>query len=304
VNVARAVVVLTVDRDYFDLLRAQAVLAVARETVKTRQTAFDQVSVLVQNQLKSTLDQSFDQVALSQARLLLIQAQSGVREAEAALSTALGFSDSQHFILTEVPLDLDLPEGVDALIQLALNQRPDLVALRNDASAARRFAEAQQSAEYPRVTAMAAGGVNPVADDRALNHNYYAAGVNVEIPLATGGNLDARTQEARFLQKAADDNVVDVQNTISRDVRITWLDLATAQERIGVTDELVQGASEAQRLAQARYRLGTSSIVEFNEAELNYTEAELENTRARYDFQVDRALLDFTTGSSPGGANR
>jgi outer membrane protein len=193
---------------------------------------------------------------------------------------------------------LDLPKNADTLIQMALNQRPDLLALRNDASAARRFAQAQQSAEYPRVTAMAAGGVNPVADDKLLNHNYYAAGVNVEIPLATGGNLDARTKEAQLLQRAADDNVIDVQNVISRDVRVTWLDLATAKERIGVTAELVKGASEAQRLAQARYRLGTSSIVEFNEAELNYTEAELEDTRARYDFQVDRALLNFTIGTS------
>ena len=151
---------------------------------------------------------------------------------------------------------------------------------------------------------MAAGGITRVADDKQLNHNYYAAGVNVEIPLATGGNLDAKTQEARFLQRAADDNVIDVQNNISRDVRVTWLDLATARERIGVTDEFVKAASEGQRLAEARYRLGTSSIVEFNEAELNYTEAELEDTRARYDFQVDRALLDFTIGSSPGRPNR
>jgi outer membrane protein len=297
VNVARALVLLTVDRTYFDLLRAQAVWSVALETVKTRQLAFDQVSVLVKNQLKSTLDQSFDQVALSQAKLLLIQGQSGVREAEAALSTALGFTDSQHFLLAEVPLTLDLPKDVDALIQSALNRRPDLIALRNDASAARRLAQAQQSAEYPRITAMAAGGINPVADDQLLNHNYYAAGVNVEIPIATGGNLEARTREAQLLQRAADDNVIDIQNTISRDVRVTWLDLTTAKERLGVTAELVQGSSEAQRLARARYRLGTSSIVEFNEAELNYTEAELQDTNARYDFQVDRALLDFTLGT-------
>lgn len=297
VDVARAVIILAVDRAFFDLLRAQAVLGVARETVRTRQVAFDQVAVMVKNQLKSTLDQSFDQVALSQAKLLLIQAQTGVREAEAALSTALGFADAQHFILTDVPLDMELPKQVDGLVQSALNQRPDLVALKNDASAARRFAQAEQSAEYPKITAMAAGGVNPEADDKLLNHNYYAAGVNVEIPLATGGNLEARTKEAQFLQRAADDNVIDAQNTISRDVRVAWLDLQTAKQRIGVTAELIENAAEAQKLADARYKLGTSSIVEFTQAELDYTEAELEDAGARYDFQVDRALLDFATGS-------
>ena len=297
VHVAQALVILTVDRAYFDLLRAQAVLRVAQETVKTRQTAFDQVAVLVKNQLKSTLDESFDQVAVSQAKLLLIQAQSGVQEAEAALSTALGFLDAQHFILTEEPLNLDLPEKADALIQSALNQRPELAALRHDADAARRFAEAQQSAQYPKVTAMAAGGVNPEADDKLLNHNYYAAGVNVEVPLATGGNLDAKTKEAQFLQKATDANVIDAQNTISRDVRVTWLNLTTARERIGVTAELIKNAAEAQKLADARYRLGTSSNVEFNQAEIIYTEAALEDARARYDFQADRALLNFVIGA-------
>ena len=90
IAVARAIIVLAVDRAYFDVLRAQAVLRVAQETVKTRQVALDQVSVLVKNQLKSTLDASFDQVALSQARLLLIEARSGVQEAEAAPLNRLG----------------------------------------------------------------------------------------------------------------------------------------------------------------------------------------------------------------------
>jgi outer membrane protein len=297
VNVARALVILKVDRTYFDVLRARALLHVAEETLKTRQAAFDQVSVLVKNQLKSTLDQSFDQVAVSQAKLLLIQSQSGVREAEAALSTALGFADAQKFDLTEVPLDLDLPAAPDPLIEAALNQRPDLLALRSDAEAAHRFAEAQQSAEYPRVTALAAAGLSPVANDKLLNHNYYAAGVNVEIPIATGGNLDAKTKEAELLKRAADDNVIDAQNAISRDVRISWLDLTTAREKIDVTGELVKNSAEAQTLADTRYRLGTSSIVEFNEAELNYTEAQLEDARARYDFQINRVLLNFATGA-------
>jgi outer membrane protein len=102
------------------------------------------------------------------------------------------------------------------------------------------------------------------------------------------------------LQRAADDNVIDAQNTIARDVRVAWLNLTTAKERLGVTADLIKNAAEEQKLADARYRLGTSSIVEFNEAELDYTEAELEDTGAHYDFQIDRALLDFATGSKYG----
>jgi outer membrane protein len=296
VDAAAAITILEVDRAYFDLQRARAVLGVATATVKTRQTAFDQVSVLVKNQLRSTLDQNFDEVALSQAKLLLIEAKSGVGAAAAELSTALGFADAQRFDLADEPMNLTLPPDPEGLIASALQQRPDLSALREDAFAAKRFADAQRAGELPKITAMGAAGVNPVANDKLLNHEYYAAGVNVEIPLATGGNLDARADEAKFLQRAADANVIDTQNAISRDVRVAWLNLQTAKERIGVTAELVKSASEAQRLADAQYRLGTTSIVEFTQAELNYTEAQVEDTQARFDYQVDRALLNFALG--------
>ena len=296
VNAAAAITVLEVDRAYFDVLRAQAVLHVADETVKTRQTVFDQVSVLVKNKLRSTLDQSFDEVALSQARLLLIEAKSSVSQSEAALSTALGFADAQHFDLADEPMNLALTPDAEGLIASALHQRPDLEALRDDAFAAKRFADAQRADELPKITAMGAAGVNPVANDAVLNHEYYAAGVNVEIPLATGGNLDAKADEARLLQRAADANVIDSQNAISRDVRVAWLNLQTAKERLGVTADLVKSSSEAQRLADTQYRLGTTSVVEFTQAELNFTEAQLQDTQARFDFQVDRALLNFSIG--------
>ena len=113
-------------------------------------------------------------------------------------------------------------DSADTLVQFGLTKRPELAALRHEVEAAQRFAQAQQAAQYPKVTALAAAGLSPVADDKLLNHNYYAAGVNVEIPLANGGNLDARTQEARLLKLAADKDVIDAQNTISRDVRVAW----------------------------------------------------------------------------------
>ena len=296
INVARAVVVLTVDRSYLGLLKAEALLRVADETVKARQLAFNQVSVLVKNQLKSSLDGDFAQVNLSEAQLLLIQTQSGVSEAEAILSTALGFADSQRFILTDEPLDINLPASPEALIHQALNQRPELASLRNETEAARRFAQAQVSAQYPKISAMGAAGISPIGNHTDIKSNYYAAGVNVEVPLFNGGNLDAKAQEAKLLTQATAQNLVDAQNTISRDVRVAWLDANTAKERLGVTAQLVATARDSQTLAQARYKLGTSSIVELIQAQLNFTQALIQDTSARYDYQSGQALLDFTIG--------
>ena len=234
---------------------------------------------------------------MEQAQLLVIQAQNDYQDAEAALSTALGFNDAMHFSLQPEPLDLNDPGVPDQLITEAYTQRPDLAALKSDEEAARRLAQGEHAAQYPKVSAIGYAGINPVYDQKGLDHNYYAAGINVEIPLATGGRLDARAREASLLDQADLSKIVDLQNSLARDVRQALLRMDTARKKMEVTFEMIQNSDRALKLAQARYELGTSSIVELTQAELNDTEAKLQATSARYDYQIARSLLDFTTGT-------
>ena len=74
-------VILAVNRSYFDVLHAQAVVKVAEETVSARQLLSDQVTELARNNLKSQLDVSFAEVNVSEAKLLLLRAQDGVQQA-------------------------------------------------------------------------------------------------------------------------------------------------------------------------------------------------------------------------------
>jgi outer membrane protein len=298
-HVARAVVVLAVDRAYFDLLKASAVLGVANETVNSRDVAFRQVSELAKTGIKSTIDVNFTQVSLSQAQLLQIQAKSGVAEAEAELSTALGFSDAQHFLLTDVPLDENMALAPEPLIQQAMQRRPELANLRDELEASQRFARAQEAQKYPKISAVGAAGIVPAyPGGQHFTPEYVAVGANIELPVFNGGRLDAQAQQAQFLADAAAKNLVDAQDSIDRDVRIAWLDARTARDRIAVSEQMIKAATDAQNLAGSRYRLGTSSIVELTQAQLNYTQAELEAATARYDYQGGLALLKFAIGAN------
>ena len=74
------------NRSYFDVLHAQAVVKVAEETVSARQLLSDQVTELARNNLKSQLDVSFAEVNVSEAKLLLLRAQDSVQQALAELA--------------------------------------------------------------------------------------------------------------------------------------------------------------------------------------------------------------------------
>jgi len=49
-------------------------------------------------------------------------------------------------------------------------------------------------------------------------------------------------------------------------------------------------------LAQGRYNLGLSSIVELSQAQLNLTQAQITNASAKYDYQIQHAVLAYEIG--------
>ncbi len=288
-------VLLAVNRAYFGVLRAEAVLKVAEETVKARQVLTDQVTTLEKNKLKSMLDVSFAEVNLSQARLLLVQAQNDQKAADAELANALGLANPQPFDLAEEPMPPTPPADPIDLIAQALQNRPDLSSARFSHDAALRYARAERDLWMPTVSAAGAAGLTP-AYQAPLSDRYAAAGINVNIPIFNGFLFSARHQEANLRAQAAGQGMRDLADRIARDVRTAWLDAGTAYQRLAVTAQLLHQATLALDLAQGRYNLGLSSIVELSQAQLNLTQAQIADTSAKYDFQIQSAVLSYQIG--------
>jgi len=293
----RAQVLLAVDHAFYGALQTQALVQVAEQTVQARQALADKVSALTKAKLKSDLDLSFANVDLSRAKLQLLEARNNAESAMAELSAILGYPDAQSFKLNEEPREMQTPERDAApLIQEALQQRPEVNALRLEEQAAEKFGRAEHDLWRPTISALGVVGEAPVRDDHIPNW-YGAAGVNIQIPVFNGFLNNARAKTADLQTAANHQRLLDLQNNIARDVRITWQDSNRAYEQLSVTRELRQEADLALELAQSRYNLGLSSIVEFSQAELQKTEADISDTTAQYQFQFAQRTLKYVTGS-------
>lgn len=296
-NATRELVLLQVNIGYFSALEAQAVLHVAQQTVDTRQLLVDQVSLLATNKLKSELDVSFARVALEEAHLLQQKAQNNADDAMTSLSTALGFRDPQSFELMESSqAAFANTNDVSQLVETALAERPELLSLRDDRDAAQRFAKSQRDSRFPTVEAIGMAGSAPTHDSH-LPDNYAVGGIQLSLPLFAGGLYAARQHEAELqaqsdaqLLRAAEDNIV-------RDVHLAWLNVNNALERLHTTEQLERHAAEAYDLANARYQIGSSSIVELSQAQLSLTSAQIANTNARYNVLIRQASLNYETGA-------
>ena len=292
----REAILLETDRAYLTVLRNEAVLRVAHETVSARQLVANQVGLLAQNQLRSSLDVSFAQVNLADAQLLLNNARNDAQAARAALATVLGLPAQTNIVLADQTTLEPLPSDISALVEEAIRKRPELADLRLEENAAKSNAEAERDLSRPTLSMVGVTGIVP-AGDAQLPGRFGALGLNLSIPIFNGGLFRARQREAEYRARAASDNVKDLENNIIRDVRVAVLNAESANERIGLTDKLLAQAKLALDFATGRYKLGLSSIIELSQAQLNYTSAQIASATARYDYQTRLAELRFQAGS-------
>ena len=288
-------ILLAVDQSFYEVQQASAVLKVAQETVSARQSLSDQVTALAKSKLKSDLDASFANVNLAQAKLLLLDAQNNEQSALASLSAILGYPSLQGFALAENVEPLNPPSSnIDALIGDAFATRPELLALNYEYRSQEKLHEAQRDQLLPTISALGSVGLAPVRNDH-LSSWYGAVGVNITIPVFNGFRFTAQAHEAELRAQATQQQFTDLRNRIARDVRTAWLTANTAYNRVAVTQQLLDQANQALDLAQTRYNLGLGSIVEFSQAQLQQTQAQISNAQAGYDYRLSLAVLRYQT---------
>jgi outer membrane protein len=291
-------IVLVVDQSFYNALETKALLRVAQDTVKARQLFADQIQALTNAKLKSDVDLAFAKVDLARANLLLLDAQNNYEASLSTLSAVLGYPDRQDFALEE-PGEMVRPPAPDAapLIQQALDLRPEVKSLRNEVTAAEKFARAEHDLWWPTVSALGVVGDSPVHDEGYGSSSWYgAAGVNINVPVFNGFLFNARAKSADLQTTVRQKQLQDLQDSVARDVRNSWLDTQEAYQRLAVTQQLQQQANLALELAQARYKLGLGTIVEFSQAELQKTDADIADTDAHYRYAVSQIVLAYQMG--------
>jgi outer membrane protein len=293
---SRADILLQLHDAYFASLKSKAVLTVAEETVKARQIIADQITLMQQNKLKSGLDVAFANVDLAQAKLLLIQAQNDLQASYANLSAALGYHEPRAFALAELPVPPAPPPDFIPVLQQAFLNRPELIGQRLEVSSAHSYAIAERDLWFPTLGAVGAAGVTPYREDLLTSTRYAAAGFNLTIPIFNGHLFGSLRTQANEQYRAQQQYLRDLEDRIARDVRTAWLDANSAFERLAVTEQLLQEARLAEDLAASRYKMGLSSIVELSQAQLNLTQAQIQEASAKYDFQTRISELQYQQG--------
>ena len=261
-----------------------------------RQLVADQVSALAESKLKSTLDVSFANVNLAEAKLLLVAGAERFESVGGRPGDGDGAAERAGFVL-ERGGDAGAVAGpVDDLMRDAIAEPSgveEICGCRRARPSDSRKAE--HALYYPSVGVIGTAGFVP-AGYETVPGSYGAIGMNVTIPIFNGGLFKARQTEAELRAKAvsAECQRSGEPGGARRSRGVSECDYGVRPDG---ADEAVAGAGATGAGPGAdALRPGAGQHRGIEQAQLNVTSAQIADTSARYDYQTQRILVDYQTG--------
>ncbi len=292
----QAELVLEVKKAYFRTLQAQELIEVAQGTVKNRKLTLRQAEAFYRAQLRSKLGVRVAEVELSRAELGLVKASNSLQQSFAVLDHALGVEAPQDgYALEEPDIELAKPPSFENLLAKSLEHRPELRAVEARMKATGSWLERAESERYPRLMGLLSGGWTRFAD-LTLGKLLFG-GFGIKLPLFTGHRLKAGIEEAKQnlgkTEAARDELIQKIRLQVSR----AYNDLIITIESVTTSEQIMNQAEEALRLARARYQMELADFVELVAAQTILTTTESEYAEALYDYKIAESELEYAIGS-------
>jgi outer membrane protein TolC len=289
---------------YDDVLVAQEQITVNEASVKLLTNELEDV----RRRFKSGQVPQFDvlraHVELANEMPRLIQARNNFRIGKNNLLNLLGcdlprtiWEDAPVRLsdtLRETPLDMALP----AALTLALQNRPELAALKKAAALRREEMVRARSGYKP--SAQIFGGYQwqspPYLNNLSDDLNGWMAGAQVSWNLFDGGLTRGKIMESRAQYDRARLDIEDTRRQIELDVRTAYSNFIETREILESQKAVQEEAEEALRLAEARMGAGSSTQLDVLNAQTSLTQARTTQAQALHDYSVARARMQRAIG--------
>lgn len=293
-------IVFQVEQAYYLLIGVDALVRVNELTLKNAQTAHDAAQRRRESGLATVADVYRTETQVAQAQLNLTRSRGELEKARGQLSIAVGLpvnDDLKVQKLSGPPQVREITTSLSNLLERAKANRPDLVGAEALARSARATAEASSRAGLPTIEVSALGGHILFNDNRPAVSNY-ALGLNVRIPIFTGfrDTYRLRQAEAQAAQAEAARDALYQQTEL--DVWQSYYDLQTAGGAIASTDSQVKSAEQTAQATLARYQAGFGSILDLTTAQLDESNARVQQIQSYLNWFTALARLNFSIGVS------
>jgi len=292
----RQQVVLDLRTAYFGYLAARRAMRVQEETVRQNQELTKQAQGFYQVGLKAKIDVTKAEANLYQAEANLIQAKNNVELARVTLMNALGIKTWPYKDVDDVLEVTPQPRSLEELLTQAKERRPELQKNRYQQEFNQAAIKVARAGFFPTFSSTAAYGWQSLDQPFATLPSNWYVGAAMTFPLFNGLATRYSVAQSKAQLRATIENYEVLRQNTTKEVNQAYLNVKSGWELIRATKKAMEAARENLRLAWGRYQAGVGTIIEATDAQVQFSQAELNFVQALYNYRVFEAQLDKAVG--------
>jgi multidrug efflux system outer membrane protein len=266
---AQISLIAAVAESYLTLAADREELALARQTLESRQSSFGLIEKRFNAGVISALDLHQAQTLVDGARVQHIQATRRIAQDENFLRLLVGAPLPEELLpeaLGEAVLLQDLSPGVPSE---SLLLRPDIIAAEHKLKAANANIGAARAAFFPRIALTGTAGFSSAELSGLFKSGSETWGFapQITLPIFDGGRNRANLKVSKLEEEIAVAQYEKAILTAFREVADALAERGTIDERLAALQSLTDATAESARLSTIRYDKGVDSFLSVQDAQ-------------------------------------
>lgn len=295
--------------NYFQILLNKEIANIAKEQI-TLSKELEEITEILTTHGKVASSQVFDvQAQRANDELNATKAQNTLRLSVVDLIQLLELKDIEAFDIEPIQENISdffirMPDKIYAIATLTM---PEIKSADLSVESKRKAIKIAQSGYYPTLSFIAgissnyyhfSNADNPSFCNQIENNLQKTLYLTLRIPLFNRLSTRNTVRIARKNWEESQLIAEQTHKTLYKEIQKAYYDALSAQEKYESTQKAVYANSEALRYALEKYNAGKFTAYEYNEIKLKLANSQSEQAQAKYEFLLQKKLLDFYCGSS------
>jgi adhesin transport system outer membrane protein len=274
---------LSVTRVFLEVLKQEAILQLAQETLDYHQSVFDRMEERFQSGVGSRAD--FDQIAsrLALARTNLQNVRANLRNARINYQQVVGTFPAEGALDFPGSYHKYLPASVEAAVERAAGNHPIMRVAETDLEAVGYTYEQTKSSFYPRFDVEIERDLDKNIDGSEEQIDDLRVMLRMRYNLFRGGADQARTQQFAYLVEKAKEIRNNARREVEEELRLAWVAHETLTEQIPVLMRYVESSEATKSAYIDQFDLGRRTLLDLLNTENESVNAERDLINARHD---------------------
>jgi len=284
---------------YFTSLAADDELELVQAERRATQKSFDRVNALYQKQLAMITDVLDLKARVDSLAAQEVGARNQVSLSRAALSEIVGRPVTEK--LSRIRSDVELQVSTESLerwVALGMAENPTLKANQSAVEAAEAALRGGKAGHYPTL------GVNLSAQNTTEGYNNtlapktdsYVAGLQLSVPIYSGGSTSARVRGLYQDQVSAEQQLEATRRQIVKEITNAYLTADSSIEKIRADRNALASAEQSSIASQKAFTYGVVNAVDVLTSVQNEFKARRDLLKAQYDFITNLFILNRWAG--------